>query len=419
MARARINALSLPALVIALSAATTHFLMAAGFPLTDADNYPAWENLPLHAPLQLGHQPLQPHPEYTLAAIAAAATPAIPEVENSADIWERMRSGFGLQPDISGAVQTFLKTYRTHPHHVEQILRRGEPYLYYILSRIEAHELPAELALLPVVESAFDPFARSPAGATGIWQFMSATATHVGLQQDWWYDGRRDIVDATEAALEYLGELNQRFDGDWLLTLAAYNAGSARVRKAIRHNRSRGEPVDFWHLPLPRETRNYVPKLLALRQVITNPEASNITLPALANTRYFSVVDTRGQIDLQVAARLAGTSVDELRLLNPGLIRSITPPALPHTLVIPMVNEQLFRERLAHLPADQRVQSVEYRIRWGDSLSTIAQHFRTTVAKLRQANHLKDNEIYAGRRLIVPMVISAEDRHGEMHAALM
>jgi membrane-bound lytic murein transglycosylase D len=400
MARARINALSLPALVIALSAATTHFLMAAGFPLTDADNYPAWENLPLHAPLQLGHQPVQPHPEYTLAAIAAAATPAIPEVENSADIWERMRSGFGLQPDISGAVQTFLKTYRTHPHHVEQILRRGEPYLYYILSRIEAHELPAELALLPVVESAFDPFARSPAGATGIWQFMSATAKHVGLQQDWWYDGRRDIVDATEAALEYLGELNQRFDGDWLLTLAAYNAGSARVRKAIRHNRSRGEPVDFWHLPLPRETRNYVPKLLALRQVITNPEASNITLPALANTRYFSVVD-------------------ELRLLNPGLIRSITPPALPHTLVIPMVNEQLFRERLAHLPADQRVQSVEYRIRWGDSLSTIAQHFRTTVAKLRQANHLKDNEIYAGRRLIVPMVISAEDRHGEMHAALM
>jgi membrane-bound lytic murein transglycosylase D len=282
---------------------------------------------------------------------------------------------------------------------------------------VEERGLPAELALLPAIESAFDPYSSSPAGAAGIWQFMPVTAEHVGLRQDWWFDGRRDIVAATEAALDYLSELHQRFDGDWLQALGAYNAGRARVNEAIRLNRSRGKPVDFWHLSLPEETRNYVPKLIALRAIISNPDAHNITLPALANTPHFTVVDTGGRLDLQVAAQLTGTSVEELQRLNPGLIRSTTPPDSPHTLLIPRTSEQQFREQLARLPADRRVLSVKYRVRRGDTLSTIAQNSRTTVTRLRQVNQLGSARIFAGKFLIVPLGEHDENASGELQTS--
>jgi membrane-bound lytic murein transglycosylase D len=335
------------------------------------------------------------------------------------DMWERMRSGFALAELNAAPIQVQLDRMERHPRDIERLLRRGEPYLFYILTRLEERGLPAELALLPVIESAFDPFAVSPAGATGIWQFMPVTAEHTGLRRDWWYDGRRDIIAATEAALDYLGELRERFDGDWLLALAAYNAGSAKIKGAIRHNHSMGQPVDFWHLPLPRETRDYVPRLLALQAIIRDPGTHGIRLPRLAYADYFSIVDTGGQIDLQVAARLAGTSVEEMQRLNPGLNRSITPPASPHTLVIPRSSERMFRERLAELPPEQRIQSVKYRIRWGDTLSAIALGYRTTVARLLQANRLDSTEITAGKLLIVPMGEPAAEIDGQLQAALM
>jgi membrane-bound lytic murein transglycosylase D len=337
--------------------------------------------------------------------------------EEEGDLWKRLRTGFQLPPQLTPSAQVHVDSFRSHSHHIAAILQRGEPYLFFILSRIEARGLPAELALLPVIESAFDPFVRSPAGAAGIWQFMPATAKQAGLRRDWWVDGRQDIVAATEAALDYLSELQQRFDGDWLLALSAYNAGSARVNKAIRLNQSQGKPVDFWHLPLPKETRNYVPKLIALRAIIANPEAHNIELPAMANSRYFSAVETGGQLDLQVAAQLAGTDLDELRRLNPGLIRSITPPSSLHTLLIPRASEQQFRQQLARLPAEQRVQSVQYRVRSGDTLSAIAQHSRTTVARLRQINQLDSTRIFAGKLLIVPLGGGDENTGGALQAS--
>lgn len=367
-------------------------------PPDDVVQPPVPESPPVEAAPQIRQEPAQP------AAVG--------------DIWERMRAGFRLTPATGQSVQAHLETFRRHPHHVEQMLRHGEPYLFYILERVEARGLPAELALLPMVESAFDPFARSPTGAAGLWQFMPRTASYVGLNQDWWYDDRRDIIAATEAALDYLSELQQHFDGDWLLALGAYNAGCARVKSAIRHNRSRSIQVDYWHLPLPAETRNYVPKLIALKRVIEDPAAFNITLPATANAAYFSIVDTGGQIDLHVAARLAGVSVDELRLLNPGCNRSITPPDRPHTLLVPAQREALFRERLAQLSDEQRVQSVKYRIRWGDTLSTIAQYFKTTVARLLRDNQLDSTRIVAGKLLIVPLESRPDDSDGNMQAML-
>ena len=317
------------------------------------------------------------------------------------EIWDRLRSGFTLKAGNDPAVRQYLARYKSHPGAIAQVLSRGEPYLFHILNRVEQRGLPAELALLPFVESAFDPHATSPVGAAGLWQFMPDTATYLGLNQNWWYDGRRDIIDATEAALDYLTQLHHSF-GDWLLALAAYNAGSARVQRAIERNRLEGKPVDFWHLPLPAETRGYVPRLIALRAVINHPADYNITLPSLPDAHYFTRVDTQGRIDLQVAARLAGITEEELKRLNPGILRLITPPDRPTLLLIPKSSEELFGERLARLPEEERIQSIRHRILRGDTLSTIAQHYRTTVARLLKANHLKGTGIIAGEFIVVP-----------------
>jgi len=381
--------------------------------MIDNDREKAWDALLAPAPLQPAFIPPAAARANTAAAQPLAVTVA------PINIWERLRAGFNFPQQDAPSVQAHIDTFHNHPRHIEQILQRGEPYLFYILNRVEERGLPAELALLPVIESAFDPFASSPAGAAGIWQFMPATAKHVGLRQDWWVDGRRDIVAATDAALDYLSELHQRFDGDWLLALGAYNAGRARINRAIHRNRSQGKPVDFWHLPLPDETRAYVPKLLALRAIIANPESYNISLPVLANSHYFSVVDTGGQLDLQVAARLTGTTMDELQRLNPGLTRSITPPASPHTLLIPRASEQRFREQLAQLSPDQRVQSIKYKVRPGDTLSAIALNSRTTVARLRQINHLKNTRIFAGKLLIVPISEPDADDSAQLQVSLL
>lgn len=386
-----------PALAVTASTLTTQLTVAPGFQVLEVYHENAAEMFPSAALQATANKPAASSLHH-----AAAMQPAT-VVEDTGDIWKQLRTGFAFTDQFTPSAQARIDRYRKQARQFEQILRRGAPYLSYILSRVEARGLPAELALLPVIESAFDPFARSPAGAAGIWQFMPATASEAGLRRDWWFDGRRDIVAATEAALDYLARLHQRYDGDWLLALAAYNAGSARVSNAIRNNRRQSRPADFWHLALAEETRNYVPKLIALRAIIASPAAHEITLPDLPGSHYFTVVDVGGQIDLQVAARLAGTSFDELQRLNPGLIRSITPPDSSHQLLVPRANAQHFREQLALLPADQRVRSVRYRVRPGDTLSHIAQNSRTTVSRLLQINQLESSRIVAGKLLIVPV----------------
>jgi membrane-bound lytic murein transglycosylase D len=335
------------------------------------------------------------------------------------DIWTRIRKGFDFPAVDPDRIRPYIDEYIKHPVLLKRILQRGEPYLFHILARLEQDKLPAELALLPVVESAFDPFATSPAGAAGIWQFMPDTATYVGLKQDWWYDGRRDIIASTEAALDYLGQLHERFGNDWLLTLAAYNAGSARVTRAMINNRAAGKPVDFWHLSLPAETKSYVPKLIALRAIIENPHDYNISLPALSDTRYFSTVLIWGQIEFKVAAQLAGVPLADLQRLNPGYDRSVTPPGTPHTLLIPRSAVNVFLERLAQLPSDQRVKSIRHRIRRGDNLSTIALHYRTTLSALRKVNRLQGSKIIAGDFLMVPVGEREDTVADTTYAALM
>jgi len=409
------QSLRLSAFAMAASALATHIQFSLD--TRGIGNDLEWDTLIAPVSLQTGYPLPECCPEYTSTAITWPVADTLAESVESKDIWERLRTGLRFSQNAAPSVQDHIDNFRNHPHHIEQLLQRGQPYLSYILSRVEERGLPTELVLLPAIESAFDPFSTSPAGAAGIWQLMPVTAKHVGLRQDWWFDGRRDIVAATEAALDYLSELHQSFDGDWLLALAAYNAGRTRVNEAIRLNRSQGKPVDFWHLSLPEETREYVPRLIALRAIVSNPDAYNITLPDMAITPHFTVVDTGGLLDLQVAARLSGTTVEELQRLNPGLIRSTTPPDSPHTLLIPRASEQHFREQLARLPADQRVLSVKYRVRWGDTLSAIAQDCRTTVARLRQVNQLGSARIFAGKFLIVPLGEPDEAAGGELQAS--
>lgn len=323
--------------------------------------------------------------------------------ESDTDLWHRVRAGFGLDLDIDNArIRAQRDWYSRHQSYLDRISQRGERYLHHIVEQAEARDMPLELVLLPVVESAFDPFAYSHGRAAGPWQFIPSTGKHFGLEQDWWADQRRDIVASTEAALTYLQQLANRFDGDWLLALASYNAGGGNVSRAITRNRNAGKPTDFWSLELPRETMAYVPKLLALAQIVKAPEDYGLALPAIADEPYFASVETGGQIDLAQAAALAEISLEELYLLNPAFNRWATAPDGPHRLLVPASHAERFSEGLRNLPAEQRMRWDRYTIRPGDSLIGIARQFDTTPAVLRDVNRLRGNTIVAGRTLLIP-----------------
>jgi membrane-bound lytic murein transglycosylase D len=254
-----------------------------------------------------------------------------------------------------------------------------------------------------VVESAFDPFARSPSLASGLWQFIPSTGRRYGLDQDWWQDERRDVLAATSAALDHLTELHDEFDGDWLLALAAYNAGAGSVRQAVERNQQAGRPTDFFHLDLRPETRAYVPKLLAIAQLAAEPERFGIELPAIPNAPYFVSVDAGGQIDLGVVADLAEISLAELRALNPEYKRSATAPGGSHALLVPATAEQRFHDALATLPASRRLRFVRHRVRRGDTLSAIARRYDVSLEDLRELNRIRGSLIRPGQELLVPL----------------
>ncbi|ANG62423.1 lytic transglycosylase [Marinobacterium aestuarii] len=327
-----------------------------------------------------------------------ADTTAPPE-----DLWQLSRNHFQINLEADNPrVASQIKYYSKHQDYLDRVTDRAERYYHYILQQIIERGLPAELALLPVVESAYDPFAYSSGRAAGPWQFIPGTAKHFGLRKSWWYDGRRDIVASTDAALTYLEQLNKRFDGDWLLALAAYNAGGGTVSKAIRKNTKKGLPTDFWSLDLPSETEAYVPKLLAIASLVKTPDSYGVSLRPLAIEPYFAIIETEGQIDLAQAAKMADTSSEEMALLNPGFNRWATDPEGPHRLLIPIDSAEDFENRLASLPADQRVRWNRYRIQRGDSLSAIAARFNISTSAIRSANKIKGNRITAGKTLLIP-----------------
>lgn len=342
----------------------------------------------------------------------AETEPETPAEPTPTDLWERVRDGFALNLDLDNPrIKAQRDWYARHQAYLDRVATRAERYMHYIVEETEKRNMPMEMALLPIVESAFDPFAYSHGRAAGAWQFIPSTGEFFGLNQNWWYDGRRDVTASTDAALKYLQQLADRFDGDWLLALASYNAGAGTVSKAIRYNQSRGRPTDFWSLNLPRETRAYVPKLIAISQIVRNPEQYNITLKPIADTPYFASVDVGSQIDLAEAAKLADIPSEELYLLNPGYSRWATPPQGPHTLLLPVAHADAFREKLATLPEEARMRWDHYTIRSGDSLISIAKRFQTTPETLRTANKLRGNTIIAGDSLLIPRPSASSDAY--------
>lgn len=324
--------------------------------------------------------------------------------DESGNLWDRIRGGlsFSNAELENPTVQAKLNWYLKHPAYLEKVSERASLYLHHIVTETESRGMPTELALLPFVESAFNPFAESSASAVGMWQFMPDTGKHLGLKQTWWYDGRRDVVESTDAALSYLNYLNRKFDGDWLLALAAYNSGEGTVSRAIKKNRKRGRPTDFWSLDLPESTKSYVPQLIALSQLLTESAEFDITLADIPDTPYFTEVDLSSQIDLAEAAKMADISLRDLQQLNPGFSQWATAPNGPQRLLIPTDKADEFALKLDRIPESEWVRWDRYQVRPGDSLGAIAKRFGTDVESLRTVNKLSSNLIRVKQQLLVP-----------------
>jgi membrane-bound lytic murein transglycosylase D len=359
------------------------------------------------------HQPLIKDPKPTEARVVNPVVPVLDQwqtdqslasqASDDTDLWQRIINAYGFDQSINNPrVQSQLNWYKKHQGYMDRMATRAQRYMFYIAEQIDVRDIPGELALLPIVESAFDPFAYSHGRASGVWQFIPSTGRDFGLSQNWWYDGRRDISASTVAALSYLEALQREFKGDWLLGLAAYNTGAGNVRKAIRKNKRQGKATDFWSLDLPRETRDYVPKLIALAQLIKNPEVHGITLQPLDNKAYFASVATGGQIDLSQLAEVADTPLDEIYKLNPGFNRWATHPNGPHKVLIPVDKEEIYLQNIAKLPKNARMKWQRYEVERGDSLITIAKKFHTTPDALKDANGLRKSMIRVGDPLLIP-----------------
>ena len=319
------------------------------------------------------------------------------------DIWQRLRTGFKLSPSrLPSAVTKQQKQYLKNPKFVDKIFARTEPYLFHVVEQLDAAELPLELALLPIVESAYDPFAYSHSHAVGLWQFIPSTGKSLGLHKNRWYDGRRDVLKSTQAAVEYLTYLNKRFNGEWLHTLAAYNSGEGTVKKAIRKNKQRGKPTDFWSLKLPRETRNYVPRLLALADIVSNPKSYNLELPQIPNAAFFDTVQVTSQIELSKIIEVTGVEENLFINLNPAYRRSVTPPEGNYQILLPIDKSLKLEYFLSNNEPSTWAPYREYVVKSGDTLSQIAQRYQLPTSLIKNNNGIKGHFLKVGQVLLIP-----------------
>ncbi|SHF73580.1 membrane-bound lytic murein transglycosylase D [Modicisalibacter ilicicola DSM 19980] len=319
------------------------------------------------------------------------------------DIWTRMRDNFQWEIDArEPRVQKWIDYYRRYPGNITTIAERARPWLYWVVSELERRGMPGEIALLPFIESAYDPTARHAGGATGMWQFMPGTGDALGLRRDGTYDGRLDVIASTKAALDYIQQqADQWYEGDIELSLAAYNAGAGTVNKARRKAVASGKRGDYWDLRLPRQTMNYVPKLLALSRMIAEPDRYDIALPSIPNQPAFARVPVEGRIHLARVARMAGISRSRLEALNPALLQGTTLPSRAPELLVPHTAKNAL---VTHLAERREAFASEdrYRVRRGDSLSALAARYSVTVNELRRHNGLRSDVIRIGQMLSIP-----------------
>ncbi len=334
------------------------------------------------------------------------------------DLWHRIRMGFSLEPMESPLVLENEGWYASRPDYIRRFVGRGSRYLHHIVEQVEKRGMPMEIALLPVIESAFTPKAYSRAKASGLWQFIPSTGKSYGLTQDWWRDNRNDVVAATDAALNYLQRLHDMF-GSWELALAAYNCGEGRVGRAIAANQKKGLPTDFLSLKLPDETRNYVPRLIAVKNIVLAPGSYGIDLESVPDQPYFTAVPAPQKIDVPLAARLAGISVEEFVALNPAHNKAVA-IASTGTLILPLGKADTFKANLeSH---DQPLVTwTTYMAKKGDSLDAIAKRHNVTPAQMRAANDAakvdKKGRLQVAQQVLVPMVAKTTPKQPPVQVA--
>jgi membrane-bound lytic murein transglycosylase D len=369
---------------------------------------------------------------------------AIVRYRNADNLWDVLREEFVLPHyEDNPYVREQIVYLMNHQEFLMHSAEHAAPYLYFILQQVRKRHLPAELVLLPMIESAYNPFAYSYAGAAGVWQMMPDTATGYGVKQNWWYDGRRDVISSTKAALDYLSYLGSFFEGNWLLALAAYNTGEGNMISAIRKNYRIGRSTEFWSLPVSQQTRDYVPRLLALAEIISHPDRYSIEFPYVKNAPYLAQIDVGAQIDLRRAANYAGLELKDMLHLNPGFNRKTTAPYGPHKLILPIENVRQFSENFSRNPnfrnmnlgSNEKYRPIKnifkrnraqqknpmqklnppyvmqpgdtiYMVRNSDTLQKIAKHYQLLPETLVAVNRLKSNYVSAGDKLIIPTHIA-------------
>lgn len=334
-------------------------------------------------------------------------SPRIPVIDltiSPDDLWQRMRNGFAM-PDLDSALVADRQAwYLNHPDFLRSVLNRGRRYLYHIVTELEKRGMPTELALLPFVESAYNPQARSSAQALGIWQFIPSTGRNYNLKQNAWFDERRDIIASTNAALDYLKYIYE-MHGDWQLALASYNWGEGAVGRAIAKNQAKGLPADYAHLGMPNETRYYVPKLQAIKNIVANPALFGFKLDPIPNRPYFQVIERNGDMDVALAARFAEIPVTEFLALNPAYNRPVMPDSANSPMVIPSDKVKVFLDNLhAHEAQDKPLSAWRtHTLARGEKLNTVARRHGISVAYLKQLNGLgRRSKVSPGFGLLVP-----------------
>lgn len=319
------------------------------------------------------------------------------------DLWQRIRNGYALRTLHSPLVTNHEQWYAKRPDYMQRMTERGQRYLHFIVEEVERRGMPSEIALLPMIESAFNPGGYSTSSASGIWQFIPSTGKHFGMQQNWWYDGRRNIISATLGALDYLQKLHGIF-GDWELALAAYNWGEGAVQRALAHNRKLGLPENYANLKMPSETRNYVPKLQAIKNIVSDPASFGLVLHPVPDQPYFVAVSTSKNIDMELAAGLANVTLDEFRALNPAHNRPVILQENSEVLLLPVDKVETFRANLASnsLPL---VSWQAYKSRKGEQINGIATRFGLSPETFRSINGLstKQFKVSTGQMLLVPL----------------
>ena len=343
----------------------------------------------------------------TLASLKSKSVNTI-QYSQEDDLWQVIANRQGIKSVSNSRVQSRIDWISNHPEYLSLISKRAEPFLYLVVSELEKQNVPIEIALLPIVESDYYPFSYSHGTAAGLWQFIPSTGRMYGLEEDWWHADRRDVLASTKAAANYLNDLNKMFKGDWLLSIAAYNAGPGRIQRAIDTNIKLGKKTDFWSLDLPQETEKYVPKLLALSQVIKNPSRYNQKLLEIDNKPFLNEVELDSQFDLALISQWTGLSIDQIYNYNPGLKRWATPESLPYIMLLPEEVIYSFNDNLSKQGQRPKISWTRYKIKQGDSLSLIAQNYNTTIGQIMSVNELDNDVIRADKYLIVPLAQKSE-----------